>query len=546
MAKKSSTSALKPEQHAAQDKRYAEGHTYDYVIIGTGNSALTVGALLAHAGKKICMIEAHDIPGGYAQTFRTGEYLFCAQVHYIWGCGPGGKIFEFLKHVGLEKDITFELLDKNGYDRMVMPDGTSVMIPYGWDKLVDHVVAAYPDQKVPMEKFVAVMRKIRDEIRFLPEGKIKWWQYLQAYKMPTVIRYRKATLQDLFDEVGMSKEGQAVISANAGDFLLPPEQLSLLGFIGLFGGYNTGAYYPTKHFKYYIDRLAQFITDHEGCHIYYETEVNSVQTENGKVVSVGTKNGKTFRGANFICNGDPQKMASVIGLEKFSAEERKKLDYTYSPSAVTVYLGLKDIDLRKFGFGSFNTWHLEQWDMNQAWKEMGEMNYDKPWMFLSTPTLHTNVGGTTPGPDHQILEIATYAEYKPFHDAMQRGYADYTRLKLKIADRCIQLLEQKYIPELRKHIVVKTIGTSTTNEDFVLSPFGNAYGSSMTPKQMTANRLKAKTSFPNFWWCNASSGFASMYGTVATGVSLYQEITGDRYMDGVQVPTDDEMIARLG
>jgi phytoene dehydrogenase-like protein len=90
--KKSSTSALIKEQHAAQDARYAQGHSYDYVIIGTGSSALTVGSLLAHKGYKVCLLEAHDIPGGYAQTFHTGEYHFCGQVHYIWGCAPGGNV----------------------------------------------------------------------------------------------------------------------------------------------------------------------------------------------------------------------------------------------------------------------------------------------------------------------------------------------------------------------------------------------------------------------------------------------------------------------
>src|SRR3989338_5844769 len=110
--KKSSSGALTAQQKAEQDQRYGENHQYDYVIIGTGSAALTVGALLAHAGKKICMLEAHDLPGGYCQTFRAGDYHFCAQVHYIWGCAPGGKIYEFLKHIGLEKDITFSLFDK--------------------------------------------------------------------------------------------------------------------------------------------------------------------------------------------------------------------------------------------------------------------------------------------------------------------------------------------------------------------------------------------------------------------------------------------------
>jgi phytoene dehydrogenase-like protein len=544
--KKSSTSALTPAQHEAQDKRYAEGHSYDYVIVGTGSAALTVGALLAHAGKKICMLEAHDLPGGYCQTFHTGDYSFCAQVHYIWGCAPGGKIYEFLKHIGLEKDITFQLLDKDGYDHMVMPDGKRVHIPYGWDKLVENVAASYPDQRAPMEKFVGLCKKLREEFRYLPDRKLTWLDYFNVWRVPNIIKYRKATLQDVFDECGLSKEGQAVLDANAGDFMLPPEKLSFFMYLALFGGYNTGAYYPTKHFKYYVDRLAKSITDHEGCHIYYETEVTKINTEGGKVTSVETKNGKTFTAERFICNGDPQKMSKIIGWDKFPAEEQKKLSYQYSEAGVVVYLGLKDIDLRTYGFGSFNIWHLEQWDMNQMWREMGETNFELPWVFMSTPTLHTNEGGTTPGPDRQILELASFTRYAPFKEAQDKSYAEYVKLKLRVAEKMIDVVEKKYVPDIRKHIVVKTIGTSTTNEDFVLAPNGNAYGSDMIPDQVTLNRLKAKTPFENFWWCNASSGWAGMYGTVSTGIALYQDLTGDRFMDAVAVPKDEEMIKRLG
>ena len=545
MAKKSSTSALTTEQIQAQDERYAKGYQYDYLIIGTGSSALTVGALLVKAGYKVCMLEAHDIPGGYCQSFRAGDYYFCAQVHYIWGCAPGGRIYEFLKHVGLEKDITFELFSKDGYDHMVMPDGNRVKIPYGWDKLIESVTSAYPDQKEPMERFVEVMKKLRTEFQTFPDRKLTWRDYAHVFQFPSIFKYRKATLQDLFDECGLSKEAQAVLAANAGDFMAPPNRLSLFMYVALFGGYNTGSYYPTKHFKYYISRLAKFITDAPGCHIYYQTEVTKINTGGGKVTQVLTRDGKTFTAKNFICNGDPQKMARVIGWNKFPAAEQKKLKYEYAPAGVVIYLGLKGIDLRDYGFGANNIWHLEQWDMNKMWKEMGEVNFSKPWIFMSTPTLHTKEGGTTPGPDCQILEIAAYTEYKPFKEAQDKSYADYAKLKLKIADRMMEIVEQKYIPELRKHIVVKTIGTSVTNEDFVLTPFGNAYGSNMTPEQVSLNRLKAQTPFSNFYWCNASSGWAGMYGTVSTGMNLYMDLTGDRFFDNLNSPTDEEFIRKL-
>ena len=124
--KKSSTGALTREQHEAQNKRYAENHEYDYVIIGTGHSALVVGSLLANAGNRVCMLEYHDRPGGYAHSFRTGDYWFCAQIHYTWNCGKGAKMWKFLEKLGLEEKLTWNLYDPKGYDHMVMPDGTRV------------------------------------------------------------------------------------------------------------------------------------------------------------------------------------------------------------------------------------------------------------------------------------------------------------------------------------------------------------------------------------------------------------------------------------
>ena len=161
--KKHSTGALSKEQRQEQDAIYKQRQKYDFIIIGTGISALTVGALLAHAGKKICMVEAHDVPGGYAHTFQMGDFHFCAQIHYIWGCAPGERIYEFLKRIGLEKDITFELFDKGGYDRVVLPDEKSVMIPYGFDKLERHIEAAYSGEGKKVKKFCNILTTIPDE-----------------------------------------------------------------------------------------------------------------------------------------------------------------------------------------------------------------------------------------------------------------------------------------------------------------------------------------------------------------------------------------------
>ncbi|MBI4440650.1 NAD(P)/FAD-dependent oxidoreductase [Candidatus Woesearchaeota archaeon] len=543
--KKHSTGALTKEQHKKQDTMYAQGHAYDYVIIGTGMSALTVGSLLAHSGKKVCMLEAHDVPGGMAHSFKMGDYTFCAQVHYIWGCAPGGRIHEFLRRIGLEKDITFELLGPAGYDRMVMPDGKKVMIPYGFDKLADNIDAAYPGQREKVLHFTSILDRIRTELRNLPERNIRWWEkFTKGWQFRTLLKYKNRTLQDVFDECHLSREAQAVLIANAGDMMAPPKDLSIFCYAGLFGGYNTGAYYPTKHFSHFTERLAEFITSHDGCHIYYETSVTNIDTLEGRVVGVKTADGKRFTADKYICNMDPQKASYLIGREKFPDSFLPALSYKYSPSGVMVYLGLSGIDLKKYGFGSFNTWHLEQWDMNQMWLEQGQHQFDHPWIFISTPTLHTSSGGTAPRSGH-IMEIATYTEYEPFKKLQEKSYQDYVHEKSRIGNLLIDYVEKKYVPDLRKHIKVKVIGTPVTHEDYCNAPMGNAYGSYLDPAHIGLSRLKAKTPFPNLWWCNASSGYGGVHGTVSTGMQLYMDLTGDAFYDFSKAPTDEELIAQL-
>lgn len=545
MTKKSSTTALKSEDHDRQNSLYARGAKYDFIIIGTGSAALTVGCLLAHAGHKVCLLEAHDIPGGYLQSFKRGDFHFCAQVHYIWGCGRGGKIYEFLKRIGLENDITFELLDPDGYDHVVLPDGKRVRIPYGFDRLADNIDAVSPGQKQAVLKFCGLITKIREEMGYVPDRDIKWLDYLTtAFKVPHLLRYRSRTVQDLANECGLNEIAQAVLMADAGDFMLPPNQLSVFPYAGLFGGYNTGAYYPTKHFKYYVDRLASFITQHEGCHIYYETEVTGFEWNGDEMTGVFTKDGKTFRARNYICNMDPQKTSRMIGRDFFSKSDLKNLSYDYSPSGVVVYLGIKELDLRNYGFGSHNLWHLEDWDMNAMWKRQGRGDFTKPWIFFATPTLHTNATGTAPA-GHQILELATYAEYAPMLALQTQGYAAYKAEKMRIANRLIDVAQERYIPHLRDHIAVQVVGTPTTNEDFVMAPYGNAYGSNMTPENVSGHRLKAKSPWRNFHWCNASSGWGGVYGTVSTGMSLYMDLTGDRFYDPRRGPNDAAFIQAI-
>jgi len=72
---------------------------YDAIIIGGGLGGLTAGAKLAKEGKKVLLLEQHDIPGGCATTFRRKDFNIEVGLHEMVGFNTKdfkSKIFEDL------------------------------------------------------------------------------------------------------------------------------------------------------------------------------------------------------------------------------------------------------------------------------------------------------------------------------------------------------------------------------------------------------------------------------------------------------------------
>ena len=47
---------------------------YDAVVIGAGNGGLTAAVRLAQGGAKTLLVEKHNLPGGFATSFRRGRF----------------------------------------------------------------------------------------------------------------------------------------------------------------------------------------------------------------------------------------------------------------------------------------------------------------------------------------------------------------------------------------------------------------------------------------------------------------------------------------
>jgi all-trans-retinol 13,14-reductase len=494
----------------------------DDLVMGSGMAGLTVAALLARSGRRVIVVEAHDAPGGYAHTFDLGPYRFCAQVHYIFGCRPGGSVHALLEDLDLVEQVPFIELDPDGYDHIVVA-GERYRVPAGWETYRDHLVGLFPDEARALHRYFDIVGALASELSKLP-GSIGLGDILSApLRFPRLIRMRRWTLARLFDKLGLSARVRTILAGQCGDYLLPPSQVSLLLHATLVTEYGSGAFYPRQHYSHLVDSLVDRIATQPGCHVLLEHEIDRIEVNDGRVTSVHTTNGRVLCAHRYISNMDPRATVDLAEVKEFPKSFVRGLSDDYSYGGISLYLGLKDIDLRELGFGSFNVWSYPHDDLERIYADQGERNdLSDPWLFMSTATLHSDEPGLAP-PACQTLQVVTHASYREWSALRDRDARAYRREKKRLREHLLDVIEERFIPGLRDHIDVFALGTPTTNERFVHAPRGNSYGTALTPDHVNTNR-RPQQALENLWLVNATAGWPSVAGTVSSGRRLAHQL----------------------
>ena len=502
-------------------------HDYDDLVIGAGMAGLTVASLLAKAGRRVLVVEAHDVAGGYAHTFTMKDYRFCAQVHYIFSCGEGESVHTLLSELGVEGRVPFLRLDPEGFDHVVIA-GQRIRIPNGLAKYEQRLTRLYPEWSTPIRRYFKAITAIGRELAQddeLPSRLTPWSVLRSIARYRHVARYARWTLDDFYDHVAMPPRLRAILAGQSGDYLLPPRDVSFILHVALVCGYDRGAYYPRHHFFHFVDTIAETIRNAPGCAILLEHEVDRIHVEGGRVAGVTTTNGSRFTAARYISNVDPRQTARLAGEHHFAAKnDQRFLRYDYSCATFNLFLGVKGLDLREHGFGSYNVWHYPHEDINRMYDDqLVRHDLSNPWLFLSTPTLHTPEPGLCP-PGHQILEVATACDHDRFAALRKRDRRAYNVEKKKIRENLLDLVEATYVPGLHDHLAMRVTGTGATSARFCRAPAGNAYGAALTPANVGVHRRPFRSSLENLWMVNATAGLPSVAGTIGAGLRLFREL----------------------
>lgn len=520
--------------------------TFDYVVLGAGFGGLAAAACLTRLGFRVAVLEQHYLAGGCGHTFEWGPYHFCADVHYLYQCQSDQTIGRFLRFIG--RDVEFNSLDPECIDRVVTPE-VDFQIPLGWEKFRARMLATYPDEAAAINIYFDEIQRIHDEVTQLT-SEVRWYDrhwtdWLKLPKFLRLYRCQGQTLQDLYDHAGLSLKLQTLLAGQSGDYALPPDQIALLSHAALTYSYSEGAFYPRYHFQNLVDTMVEAIRDRGG-EVLLSTPVEHIDVADGKIRSVTSGDTEYLAEKSYLSDLDPKLTVELMHgtALNLSQKERERLtSYDYSTSAFNIYFGLSyGFEPQRYGLGNWNIWYYPNSNLNDAYRRQLEGDLQRPWLFVSCPTMKSDEPGMAPSGDH-VLEVATVCPYEPFRVLADTDHKQYLALKHEIYEQLMSSLRD-LIPDIDRYIRKKVVGSPTTTERFLGQPVGNIYGARLVPRQVGLHRLGYRTELPNLMLVGATAGYPSVPGVINNGMDVVELLTGISTYK--QLPPEPAMPATTG
>ena len=302
---------------------------YDVVVVGAGIGGLCTGALLAAAGRRVLVVERHDRVGGYAHSFRRGPYLFDSCVHMIGGCEAGGfeggsVIHEVLRGLDLQGRCHFERLDP--LYRSVLPD-LDLRVPASLDELERELADEFPAERKGIGDFLQACLDIRQQTHRASMLRGAYDVMKSPKRFPTLLRLRRATLQEVLDGCIESPHLKAVLGTLWPYLGLPPSRVSFLYYATMLMSYVADhAYYCRGSFQSLADALASAISERGG-ELLLRSCVRRIDVERGRTRGVVLENGMHIAAPTVVSNADAlQTVHEMVGEPAFPSSYIATLD----------------------------------------------------------------------------------------------------------------------------------------------------------------------------------------------------------------------------
>ncbi len=497
---------------------------YDTIIIGSGMSGLTTAAIMAKEGKKVLILERHYTAGGFTHVFKRPGYEWDVGIHYV---GEMGKKSSFSRKIS--DYITNEKLEwadmGDVYDRVVI--GNKIYdFPKGKGNLINQLKGNFPDDYEAIDKYFLIVDQAVKANRgfFMDKGMPMFLsRVFGSLLRRRFLKYSRKTTLEVLSELTDNPELIKVLTAQYGDYGLPPAESSFIMHAILVKHYFSGGYFPiggSSQIALTIDKVIEAA----GGTIIINAEVEQVIINAGRATGVRLSDGReimanTIISSTGVHNTVNKLLPQDLAYTKSLAKQMSKI----SPSAAhsCLYVGLNGSP-EELNLPKANYWIYPEKGSHEEklarYKE--DINAELPLVYISFPAAK-DPDWQNRYPGKSTIDIITLMPYEVFaaweNTSWKKRGEDYEELKEKIAQRLLAKLYELE-PQTKGKVDCYELSTPLTTKNFVNYEKGEIYGLEHSPARFENKSLRPHTGIKNFYLTGQDISTAGVVGAMAAGL----------------------------
>jgi all-trans-retinol 13,14-reductase len=219
---------------------------WDAIVIGSGIGGLTAAVLLAlHGRKRVLVLERHYEVGGFTHTFRRPGYEWDVGLHYIGQVQDDrSRIRRAFDHVTAGQ-VQWQAMPEV-YDPFIFEDQTFDFVA-GLERFRRDLKQSFASEARAIDGYIAAVQTCNRASAFYYAEKaipVRAAAIAGGLMRAPYMRWAKRTTRDVLEAFTSNRELIGVLTAQWGDYRLPPAKSSFAVHATVAEHYFSGGSYP--------------------------------------------------------------------------------------------------------------------------------------------------------------------------------------------------------------------------------------------------------------------------------------------------------------
>lgn len=432
---------------------------YDYVVIGSGISGMTMSLILGLLDKRVLLLETAPYIGGSMRRFRYDGIPYDVGFHFSGGLHEKGILSDMLKVLGIWESLEPSLLDTNRACHFII-DGKFYDFPVGKEQIQNRLKGYFPLQASAIERYFQLVDDICNKTDNMDLRHLKTLRNSQPYDF--------VSLKRVLDELTDCAELKTLLSGYCMCHGTPPSEISFANHARIcrdlylsIGRVKLGGDAFIKAFKEAFTRVSVDV-------VCNTTIAECLDIDQAKIGRILLTNGDEVRFQSCIFAIHPKQILDILPREKLRKALIHRVDDFQSSCGFFAAFGIRggnNADDSSSISGMFSSTDMD-----------AMLDYRRPddiaILLLRNEEMVNgkNVRVFTALEPSSSQVTAAWADSK----TAKRGAVYYNYKEQKI--RRIEQYLKDYFGTNGETFEIKTSSTMLTYRDFLHSPDGSAYG----------------------------------------------------------------------